>query len=119
MKSKLVGVALLLFVMQWGNAQKMDAREMADYQTETMIEQLNLSEEQQDKVAELNLKYSKKQATLMNQEGSMFSKMSDMKKIAEDKKAELEKVLSKAQMEKFENDVAPKMKKEIRKKMRA
>ncbi len=119
MKSKLLGLALLLFVLQWGNAQKMDAQEMADYQTGTMIEQLNLSKEQQDKVAELNLKYSQKQAALMNQEGSMLSKMSDMKKIAEDKKAELDTILSKAQMEKFENDVAPKMRKEMRKKMRA
>ncbi|MEM1258717.1 MAG: hypothetical protein AAGH81_09315 [Bacteroidota bacterium] len=119
MKSKAIRVALLLFVIQWGNAQKMKAQEMADYQTETMIEQLGLSEEQQDKIAELNLKYSKRQAALMNQEGSMFSKMGDMKQIAGDKKAELEKVLSRAQMKKFEDEVAPKMRKEMRKKMRS
>lgn len=119
MKSKMVTAALLLFVLQWGNAQKMDAQEMADYQTETMIEELSLSEEQQEKITVLNLKYSKKQAALMNKEGSMFSKMGDMKQIARDKKAELEKVLTSSQMEKFEDEVAPKMRKEMRKKMRS
>ncbi|UJH69140.1 hypothetical protein [Allomuricauda sp. SCSIO 65647] len=119
MNSKLVWAALLLFVMQWGNAQKMDAQKMADYQTETMTEQLDLSEEQQKQIAELNLEYSEKQATLMNQEGSMFSKMDDMKQIAKDKKAELKKVLSKEQMKKYEDDVAPMMRKKMRKKMRS
>ncbi|MEL6917135.1 MAG: hypothetical protein AAFO99_05320 [Bacteroidota bacterium] len=118
MKTKFLFTTFLLLVLQWSNAQEMDPEEMADYATTTMIEQLNLNEEQQEQVTGLNLKYSKKQADLMNRKGSMFSKMGDMKKIKKEKNKELEKILSKEQMEKFEDDVEPMIRDHMRKKMK-
>ena len=90
---------------------------MAQYQNQVMSEELNLNEEQQVQIEELNFKYSKKQADLMNSEGSMFGKMGDMKKIRKEKTQELEQILTEEQMKKFEDDVEPKMRKEMRKKM--
>ncbi len=96
-------------------AQKMDAQKMADYQTEIMVEQLSLSEDQREQIATLNLRYSEKQAALMNREGSMFSKMGEMKDIRRDKNMELEAVLTESQMKKYEEEVAPMIRKELRK----
>lgn len=117
MTIRLLLAGLLLSIGGWCKAQNIDPQEMADYQTNTMTEYLNLSKDQVDSVKEINLKYSKKQSVLMNREGSMFSKMSEMKKISEDKKGELEKVLSNQQLRKYEEDVEPLMRKEMRKRM--
>ncbi|AWX44380.1 hypothetical protein HME9304_01380 [Flagellimonas maritima] len=117
MKTNYVALALFLILIQSVNAQKTDAEEMAAYQTKTMTAELNLSEEQKPKVAAINTKYAEESANLINADGSMFGKMGDMKAINKRKNAELEKVLNERQMEKYEDDLAPKMRKHMRKHM--
>ena len=95
----------------------MDPQKMADNQTQMMTEALDLNEEQKEQVASLNLKYSEKQAALLNQKGSMFSKMGDMKKINKEKNTELELVLTAEQMEKYKEEVQPEMRNQMRKRM--
>ena len=118
MKSKLsILVVVMLISLSAIGQNKMDANKMAEYQTSLMKSELNLDKEQQDKVEELNIKYSKKMADLMNREGSMFGKMGEMKKIKKAKNAELEKILSDDQMELFEDELEPQIRKTMRKRM--
>ncbi|WP_405208667.1 hypothetical protein [Aquimarina sp. LLG6339-5] len=98
--------------------QKMTITEMANYQTETMINELALDEKQTEKVASINLKYSAKMVVLMEAEGSMFGKMGDMKKIKQNKSDELKMVFTPEQFEKYEDDVAPSIRKHMRKNMK-
>ena len=113
MKTKL-SMAMAILLVQLVLGQEMDPHKMADYQNTIMIEQLDLSDSQKEQVRAINLKYSEKQAALLNKEGSMFSKMGDMKKIKKAKNEELEEVLSKAQMEIFENEIEPEMRKQMK-----
>ncbi|PRX55394.1 hypothetical protein CLV81_3806 [Flagellimonas meridianipacifica] len=115
-KTLLPAIALLISISAFGQ-KKMDATKMAEYQTNLMKSELNLDEEQLTKVEEVNVRYSKKTADLMNKEGSMFGKMGDMKKIKKAKNQELERILSEEQMEKFEDELEPQMRKTMRKKM--
>ncbi len=118
MKTKFsILVALMLISLSVIGQNKMDANKMAEYQTSLMKSELNLDKEQQDKVEELNIKYSKKMADLMNREGSMFGKMGEMKKIKKAKNGELEKILSDDQMELFEDELEPQIRKTMRKRM--
>ena len=98
--------------------QKMNITEMAEYQTQQMIKQLDLTEEQTEKVEIINLKYTEKMIVLMEAEGSKFGKIGEMNEIKKDKYSELEKVLSKEQLEKYEDDVAPNIRKNLRKNMK-
>lgn len=116
MKTKLF-MAIVLLSVQLIMGQKMDAKEMANYQTNLMMERLELNQEQKEKVKEHNLKFSEKQAALMNKEGSMFGKMGDMKKIKKERNAELGTILDKEQMEVFEDEIEPEIRKHMRKKM--
>jgi|GEM_PF-4818708 len=118
MKTKMITLLLFGAMVQSVTAQKLDAQEMADYQTRTMSEQLKLNESQKEQVTELNVEFSKKQADLMNREGSMFSKMGDMKRIGKEKNAALEKILTEEQMEKYEDDIQPQIRKHMRSKMK-
>ena len=115
-KSLLLATVFLLSVSTFGQ-KKMDANEMAEYQNNLMKSELNLNSEQLAKVEELNAKYSVKTADLMNKEGSMFGKIGDMKKIKKAKNEELAKILTEEQMEKFEDELEPKIRKTMRKKM--
>ena len=115
-KSLLLATVFLLSISTFGQ-KKMDANEMAEYQNNLMKSELNLNSEQLAKVEELNAKYSVKTADLMNKEGSMFGKIGDMKKIKKAKNEELAKILTEEQMEKFEDELEPKIRKTMRKKM--
>ncbi|MEM8847144.1 MAG: hypothetical protein AAGD17_08595 [Bacteroidota bacterium] len=115
-KSLLLAATFLLSISTFGQ-KKMDANEMAEYQNNLMKSELNLNSEQLAKVEELNAKYSVKTADLMNKEGSMFGKIGDMKKIKKAKNEELAKILTEEQMEKFEDELEPKIRKTMRKKM--
>ena len=119
MKIKLVIMTTVMLVLvQMVVGQKIDSKEMAKYQNEIMFERLDLSEKQQDKIMAHNSAFSEKQAALMNREGSMFSKMGEMKKMKKEKKAELQNILSKEQMEIFEDELAPKIRSYMRGKMK-
>ena len=115
-KSSFLAAFVLISVSAIGQ-NKVDADKMAEYQTSLMKSELNLDKEQEVQVEELNIKYSKKMADLMNSEGSMFGKMGDMKKIKKAKNGELEKILSEDQMELFEDELEPQIRKKMRKKM--
>ncbi len=110
-------IAFVLISVSTIGQNKVDADKMAEYQTSLMKSELNLDKEQEVQVEELNIKYSKKMADLMNSEGSMFGKMGDMKKIKKAKNGELEKILSENQMELFEDELEPQIRKRMRKKM--
>ncbi|WP_425235622.1 DUF4890 domain-containing protein [Ulvibacterium sp.] len=118
MKTKISILLLLAATIQCITAQKMDPQEMADYQTKIMSKELELNESQKKQVTELNLEFSEKQAGLMNKEGSMFSKMGDMKRIGKEKMAALDKILTKEQMKKYEDQVRPEIRKYMRGKMK-
>ncbi|WP_147404006.1 hypothetical protein [Aquimarina sp. AD1] len=96
----------------------MSVTEMADYQTQQMVKELNLTTEQTEKVKIINLKYTEKIVVLMESTGSMFGKIGEMNEIKKGKLSELEKVLSQEQLEKYEHDVAPNIKKHMRKNMK-
>ena len=118
MKTSFFTVVTLL-IFQFSMAQEsLTAKEMADYQNELMAKELNLTEEQKKSVEQINLKYAIKQKALIDKEGSMFGKMGDMKKIKKNKNAELEKVLTEEQLEKYEDDLEPEIRKYLRKKMK-
>lgn len=118
MKTRISILLLLVTTVQYITAQKMDPQKMADYQTKIMTEELELNESQKKRVTELNLEFSKKQAELMNREGSMFSKMGDVKRIGKEKNAAMEEILTKEQMEKYEDHIQPQMRKHMRQKMK-
>ncbi|MEM9362364.1 MAG: hypothetical protein AAGA43_07000 [Bacteroidota bacterium] len=115
-KSLLLLATLFLSLSAIGQ-KKVDAAEMAEYQTELMKSELNLDSEQLSKVEELNVRYSTQTADLMNKEGSMFGKIGDMRKIKKAKNEELEKILSEEQMEKYEDELEPKIRKTMRNKI--
>lgn len=117
MFKSIVVVATLFISLSTFGQKKMDAKEMAEYQTNLMKSELNLNSEQLTKVEDLNARYSVKTADLMNKDGSMFGKMGDMKKIKKAKNEELEQILTEEQMEKFEDELEPKIRKTMRKKM--
>lgn len=118
MKTRLIVFCMAVGSFQFLHAQKVEADKMAAYQTETMVSALDLNEDQIDEITAINTKYSAKSAELINAEGSMFGKMGDMRAIAKQKNAELEKVLTERQMEKYTNEVAPKMRQHMRKQMK-
>lgn len=117
MKTKLL-LATSVLLAQIAIAQNMDPKEMAAYQDKIMFERLDLSEQQQEQITEHNVKFSEKQAALMNREGSMFGKMGDIKKIKKERSAELKKILSKEQLEIFEDEIAPEIRSYMRSKMK-
>ncbi len=105
-------------MVQMAIAQKMNPQEMAEYQNKIMFEKLDLNESQKEKLTAHNIEFSEKQATLMNREGSMFSKIGEVKKLKKLRNAELEKILSKSQMEVFEDDIEPEIRSYMRSKMK-
>ncbi len=118
MKKRIL-IPFLVLIVQFSFGQsQMTAKEMADYQDKLMVEELDLTEEQQKSVKEINLRYAIKQKTLIEKEGSMFGKIGDMKKVKKNKNAELEKVLTESQFEKYEDDLEPKIRKYIKSKMK-
>lgn len=118
MRTKIFALLFCAVTVQLLTAQKMNPQEMADYQTQIMSEQLELNESQKKQVTQLNLEFSKKQAALMNGEGSMFSKMGEMKRIGKEKTAALDEILTKEQMKKYEDHVRPEIRKYMRGKMK-
>lgn len=116
MKSRFL-VFVVVFSVQCGLAQNIDAKELEDYQNKVMFEKLDLTENQISLVKEHNSKYSKKQAELMNREGSMFGKIGEVRRMKKARNEELEKILSADQFEVFEDDIEPMISKHMRKKM--
>ena len=99
-----------------GGGRMMDPEVMAKRQTEMMQKELGLDKETTEKLAEINLKYSKKMMGTfkeMRESGSFDrEKMREkMTKLDEEKNKELKKIFTEEQYEKYE-----KLMKEMREK---
>lgn len=75
--------------------------ERAKAQTAFMTSKLDLKPDQKPKVAEVNLKYAKKMDPVLKGEAGPFMKMREMRKIGEEKDAELKHLLSPDQFDKY------------------
>ena len=117
MKNGVLIILLLSGIMSIQGQQKMDPVKMAKYQTQLMIDRLDLVDGQEKELRGINEKYSELQAALLNKEGSMFSKIGDMKRIKKEKNQELERVLTKEQMKVYEKELEPEMRETMKKQM--
>ncbi len=117
MKNGVLIILLLSGIMSIQGQQKMDPVKMAEYQTQLMIDRLDLVDGQEKELRGINEKYSELQAALLNKEGSMFSKIGDMKRIKKEKNQELERVLTKEQMKVYEKELEPEMRETMKKQM--
>jgi len=119
---KILILSLLLLISLPGFSQEISeekqlkkATELAKKSDALMQESLQLTEKQIPLVSEINLNFSKKMVALFAKPGSKFGKIGDMKRNVKDRDAKLEKILTKDQMELFDDKVASKVKKEMRK----
>lgn len=96
---------------------KLTANEIATYQDSVMQKELHLKETLIEPLKKINLKYAEKQKALMDKKGSMFGKIGDMRNLKKSKNTELKAILTKAQFEKYEDDVEPVIRKYMRKQM--
>ncbi|NAS11947.1 hypothetical protein [Poritiphilus flavus] len=110
---------IFLMTFSFGFAQENPNPEaIAEYQDKVMTEDLNLDQDQQEKVSVINLKYAEKIVAIRNRPGGKFGKIGDIRDTQKAKAKELEKVLSPEQFELFEDEVAPKLKQQMREKMK-
>lgn len=116
-KTIVMSFMFLLVIVQKSIAQEVNALELENYQNELMIKELSLNEEQVVEIQKINKHFSEKQANLINSEGSMLGKIGDVRRLKKEKNAQLQKVLTKSQMEQYEDDLEPKIKKYFRSKM--
>lgn len=118
MRKTVLAVLFVALTSQLGFGQELkNSAEAAAYQDEVMEKELELTEDQKEKVSKINLKYTEQMTEIMRREGSKFSKIGDMKKNGKDKKEELKGVLTEDQFEKFEDEVEPALRKHMRKNM--
>jgi hypothetical protein len=69
----------------------------ATLQTDLMKARLDLTADEEPKIAALNLKYAQKMDPIIKSSAGMFSKMRDMRALNAQKEAELKQLLSKDQ----------------------
>lgn len=82
--------------------QKMTAEQHAEKQTERMVEQLALTENQANQVAALNLKYAKKKEGLKATADENTDRKAAMKQMRDAQDAELKGILNAEQLTKYE-----------------
>ncbi len=114
MSRKILITAIVLFVAVIVNAQppggQFDRAEMVRMQTEQMVTDLGLNDEQAEKVGALNKKYSEKMGELFQQSAGDREKMREnMQKLREDKDEELKEVLTPEQFKKHQEIEAKRM----------
>ncbi len=115
MRSKVLLTIILSGIISIVKGQeKMDAIQIAGYQTQIMTKELKLDNNQIKNIEVINLKYAEKIVPIMQSEGSMFSRMGVMRKNNNLKKEELKTVLSAEQMKKYEKEVQPMIRKQLR-----
>lgn len=116
-KTIVLSCMLLLGILQTSMAQELNAAELETYQNELMINELSLNDEQVIEIQKINKEFSERQANLINAEGSMLGKIGDVRKLKKEKNKALQQVLTESQMEKYEDDLEPKIRKYFRSKM--
>ncbi|MGV6831164.1 MAG: hypothetical protein ACWA5P_06345 [bacterium] len=118
MKTKFITALILLGLVKLSfGQQNLTTNQIADFQQKIMMEELNLTQEQKVALEPINLKFAEKQKELIDREGSMLGKIGDFKKLKKEKNSELKKILTQEQMEKYKDEVEPKIKKYMRKNM--
>jgi len=102
------GAMLVLGPARGASAQQLEMlknttpEERAKVQTELMKTKLDLTAEQEPKVAALNLKYAEKSDPILKGSSGPFMKMRRLRKINAEKDAELKQVLTPAQYQKLQ-----------------
>ncbi|GAA4274504.1 hypothetical protein U6A24_16140 [Aquimarina gracilis] len=91
-----------------------DPSQIAAYQTKTMIATLDLQDKQVDSIKAINQKYAQTITQILLKESNFFGRMKSIRKNNNLKNEELEKVLSKKQMEKYKDEVQPAIRKYIK-----
>lgn len=89
-----------------GNAQSADVKtpeDRAKKMTDRMKTGLSLTDEQYPKIQEVNLKYAKKNESILNSSKGKFEKYRAIKSSQGEKKKELKKILDKEQFKKYED----------------
>ncbi|MDL2214844.1 DUF4890 domain-containing protein [Dysgonomonas sp. OttesenSCG-928-M03] len=105
MKTKLLSLLILLFVITGGlsaqRRQQASPEMRAKRQTETLAEKLSLSEEQKQKVYDLNLKYANQAESTRSNDGQ--DRRAQFRKQQEQKDAELKTILTDEQQKQYED----------------
>ncbi|MBX2906075.1 MAG: hypothetical protein KF744_08560 [Taibaiella sp.] len=100
-----VGLLVLCFGMKTvtyaQNTSRATPEERARKQTTTMREVLVLTDEQEQKVAEINLRYARKNEGVANNGGGRMAKMNAVKANRNRKNGEMKEVLTPDQYEKY------------------
>ncbi len=116
MKIKILTAALLLMVTATANAQKeggrgMDPAQRAQQQTTMMTDSLSLSAKQAEKVKAINLKYANKsKEARSNSDGDRDKMKASMETIRTEQNAELKKVLTQEQYDRWQTISSKQMK---------
>jgi len=97
---------------------KVDVSEMTNFHMSEIESIINLTEEQTKETNTIILDFSEKMAVLINKDGGMFGKIGDIRKLGKEKNKKLGVVFSKEQMEKYEDEIEPKVRKQFRNRMK-
>lgn len=123
--SQVLAIAAAILLTQTAMAQsRMDKlmtsttpEERAELQTQNMKESLSLSEEQYQRVHELNLKYARRMQSIYQTDGGKLQRLKSMKATSEEKDRELKRILDSRQY-KLYKDQKEEMKENARKQRR-
>jgi Spy/CpxP family protein refolding chaperone len=101
-KTLFIGLMIFAFtsVVMAQKEQSQSTEERVKQQTEQMVKDLNLTEDQIPTVEKINQKYAEKMETVRDQnQGNRENMRSEMRQLFEDRDAELKKVLTNEQFE--------------------
>lgn len=107
MKKNMMKWLLTLMVVVWAGGATAQTRLSAEQkeallkQVETYRAELNLSEEQQEKVKAINTQYAEGLAALKNAGGSRMEKFKRFRTLSETRDAEMKNVLDKEQYKRY------------------
>lgn len=116
-KNIVLGCMLLFFGLVYAQEEG-KVEKMATYQTELMKTELKLTDVQEKSVADINAKYAVKILEIRDRPGGKFGKIGDIKATQEAKNAELKEILTAEQFEKYEDEILPKLRKQMKSKMK-
>lgn len=91
----------IMFLMVKAQQTKQSPEERAKKQTELLTKELNLSQDQADKIYQINVNHFNKLAKLRNSNLSKEEEKQKIKDLLQQRRLELKKVLTKEQMEKL------------------
>lgn len=107
---------ITIMILSWTaqGQSKMDASKMSNYHIEQIESTLHLTEEQRKETNTVIFEFSEKMAVLMNKDGGMFGKIAAMREIGKEKNKNLGAIFTEEQMEQYEDEIEPKVRKHFR-----